>query len=223
MSSCVPLQQGPGALTCCLGPRGRRTPAGVVGQVRLRLSWMCADACAAPVTRPRRRRPPRPRQSLPSQVDRPMPASCSPPEYPSHPPGCPHLPPCPPFVEAPGVACASGVPAAVHRQWRRAPLQPRDRSLEVGPGLGINSEVFLGYPQPHKHHSKPKSKAGPYKLHPKFPKILFSPGRLRIYCSYTRLVDDRRNCTHGGTILSHWGAEPRGWGLFCGVGSFLYQ
>ena len=46
------------------------------------------------------------------------------------------------------------------RQWRRAPLQPRDRSLEVGPGFGINSEVFLGYPQPHKHHSKPKSKAG---------------------------------------------------------------
>jgi len=36
---------------------------------------------------------------------------------------------------------------------------------------------------PHKHHSKPKSKAGPYKLHPKFPKILFRPGRLRIYCS----------------------------------------
>ena len=49
-------------------------------------------------------------------------------------------------------------------------------------GFGINSEVFLGCPQPHKHHSKPKSKAGPYKLHPKFPKILFSPGRLRIYC-----------------------------------------
>ena len=30
------------------------------------------------------------------------------------------------------------------RQWRRAPLQPRDRSLEVGPGLGINSQVFHG-------------------------------------------------------------------------------
>ena len=43
------------------------------------------------------------------------------------------------------------------------------------------------YPQPHKHHSKPKSKAGPYKLHPKFPKILFRPGRLRIYCRSSKI------------------------------------
>ena len=144
--------------------------------MRLRLRWMCADACAAPVTRPRRRRPPRPRQSLPSQVDRPMPASCSPPEYPSHPPGCPHLPPCPPFVEAPGVACASGVPAAVHRQWRWAPQQPRDRSLEVGPGLGINSQVFHGIRT--NTTRNPNQKPGPTNCILNSPKSCFALGVL---------------------------------------------
>ena len=125
--------------------------------MRLRLRWMCADACAAPVTRPRRRRPPRPRQSLPSQVDRPMPASCSPPEYPSHPPG---------FANGAGRLCNPAIAPSKLDQG----LQNWDKFTSVS-----------WYP--HKHHSKPKSKAGPYKLHPKFPKILFRPGRLRIYCS----------------------------------------
>ena len=122
--------------------------------MRLRLSWMCADACAAPVTRPRRRRPPRPRQSLPSQVDRPMPASWSPPEYPSHPPG---------FANGAGRLCNPAIAPSKLDQG----LQNWDKFTSVS-----------WYP--HKHHSKPKSKAGPYKLHPKFPKILFRPGRLGI-------------------------------------------
>ena len=62
---------------------------------------------------------------------------------------------------APG---ASATPRSLPRSWTRAWDQFTSVSW-----------------YPHKHHSKPKSKAGPYKLHPKFPKILFRPGRLRIY------------------------------------------
>ena len=85
-----------------------------------------------------------------------MPASCSPPEYPSHPPG---------FANGAGRLCNPAIAPSKLDQG----LQNWDKFTSVS-----------WYP--HKHHSKPKSKAGPYKLHPKFPKILFRPGRLRIYC-----------------------------------------
>jgi hypothetical protein len=85
--------------------------------VRGRLRCACNAASSSPPSEPAAEspipsRPPDARELFPTRVSV-APSGLSPP------------PPCPPCVEAPGVACASGLPAAVHRQSRRAPATPR--------------------------------------------------------------------------------------------------
>ena len=66
------------------------------------------------------------------------------------------------------------------RQWRRAPLQPRDRSLEVGPGLGINSQVFHGIRT--NTTRNPNQKPGPTNCILNSPKSCFALGVLGSTC-----------------------------------------